>query len=235
MSDTDTAVILAAGGMGERFGCDGGKQLVELCGRPLLAHTLEACASVERVGLVVAVVHPDRLEEHATALAETAGDTEVRFVPGGERRQDSVAAGLAEVPEDIRFIAVHDGARPLVTTDEFLGAIRLLEAEPALDGAAVGYPSVDTLKIVEDGRVLETPDRSRYWIAQTPQVFRGPALRRAYASAQLAGREGTDDSSLVEAAGGFVRMIEGPRENIKITVAEDLAFAETVVAARVRG
>ncbi len=232
MSDTDTAVIVAAAGRGERFGRSGGKQLAEIGGRPLLAHTLEACASAERIGLVVTVVEPERLEEYADALADSAVDTEVRFVPGGERRQESIAAGLAEVPEDVPFIAVHDGARPLVTTEDFLRALRLLEAEPELAGVVVGHPAVDTLKIVEEGRVLDTPDRSRYWVAQTPQVFRGPDLRAAYASAKLAARDGTDDSSLVEAAGGAVRMIEGSRENIKVTVAEDLAFVQTVIESR---
>ena len=230
MGDRDTAVVLVAGGSGERFGRSGGKQLAPLGGRPVAAHSLAASASVGRVALVVVVCHPERVAEYQTALADVATDVDVIFAPGGARRQDSVASGLARVPERFAYIAVHDGARPLAGPELFDRALAMLDADPALAGAVVGHPAVDTLKIVEGALVTATPDRSTVWAAHTPQVFRAAALRAAYEAAERNGREGTDDSSLVEAAGGRVVMVEGPRTNIKVTVAADLAIAEAVLS-----
>ncbi|MBE0417844.1 MAG: 2-C-methyl-D-erythritol 4-phosphate cytidylyltransferase [Coriobacteriia bacterium] len=232
MSSRDTAVVLVAGGTGERFGRSSGKQLAGLAGRPVLAHSFEACAAVARVGLVVVVCHPERVSEYAAAVGTDAPDVEVRFAAGGRRRQDSVAAGLSQVPDTFSRIAVHDGARPLAGPDLFDVALRTLDAEPVLAGVVIGHPAVDTLKMVEDGLVTATPDRTRFWAVQTPQVFHADALRAAYTEAARTGREGTDDASLVEAAGGAVRVLEGPRDNIKVTLAKDLAIAEALLAAR---
>jgi 2-C-methyl-D-erythritol 4-phosphate cytidylyltransferase len=235
MHSRDTAVVLVAGGTGERFGRSGGKQLARLAGRPVMAHSFEACAGVVRVGLVVVVCHPERLDEYYAAIGAEEADVEVRIVAGGARRQDSVAEGLSQVPDTYSYIAVHDGARPLARASVFDAALGTLDGEPALAGVVVGHPSVDTLKMVQDGLVTETPDRDRFWAVQTPQVFRADALRAAYAEAMRGGYEGTDDASLVEAAGGSVRMLEGPRDNIKVTLAEDLAIAEALLAVRAGG
>jgi 2-C-methyl-D-erythritol 4-phosphate cytidylyltransferase len=232
----DTAIVLVAGGRGERFGEAAGKQLAVVAGEPMLGHSLKACLSVARVALVVVTCDPLRVEEYAASLAGVNGDSEVRFIAGGERRQDSVAAGLAEVPPGaVDYIAVHDGARPLVTARTFEGALDVLDGHPDLAGVVVGHPSFDTLKIVEDQLIVETPDRSRYWVSQTPQIFREPALRASYARAFSTGYEGTDDASFVEVAGESVGVCEGPRENIKVTVASDLRLVEAVLAARKRG
>jgi 2-C-methyl-D-erythritol 4-phosphate cytidylyltransferase len=100
----------------------------------------------------------------------------------------------------------------------------------------VGHPSYDTLKHVDDsGRITGTLDRSVIWAAQTPQVFRAPVLRAAYARAHTEGFAGTDDASLIEHAGGAVRMLAGPRDNLKITVPEDLAVVERTLKARAEG
>lgn len=230
----DTAIILVAGGRGVRFGREAGKQLAEVAGLPVAGHSLTACLGVARAGLVVVVCDPERVAEYAEALAGLSGTaSEVRFIAGGERRQDSVAAGLAEVPEGrFAYIAVHDGARPLASPETFDSALDSLATCAELAGVVVGHPSFDTLKIVDGMVITETPDRSLYWVAQTPQVFREPVLRRAYAEAARVGREGTDDSSLVEATGGVVGVVEGPRDNIKVTVTDDLRFVEGVLAAR---
>ncbi len=235
MSSRDTAVVLVAGGSGERFGRPGGKQLAPLAGRPVFAHAFEAAASLDRVGLLVVVCPPERVDEYADALVAAAPAVEVRFVAGGERRQDSVAAGLEEVPDSLDYVVVHDGARPLARPGLFAATLELLDSAPSVDGAIAGHPSVDTLKRVEDGLVAETPERSRYWAVQTPQAFRAAVLKRAYAEAAAVGREGTDDASLVEATGGTVGVIEGPRDNIKVTLAEDLALAEALLARRGEG
>ncbi len=230
MGNRDTAVVLVAGGTGERFGRSGGKQLAELAGRPVLAHSFAACVGVSRVGLVVVVCHPERLSEYADAIGTHASGVEVRFVAGGVRRQDSVAAGLAAVPDTFTLIAVHDGARPLAPSSLLERALAALDGESTLAGIVVGHPSVDTLKTVDGAVVTGTPERDRFWAVQTPQVFDAGILRTAYAEAARAGLEGTDDASLVEAAGGLVGVLEGPRDNIKVTLAEDLAIAEAILA-----
>jgi 2-C-methyl-D-erythritol 4-phosphate cytidylyltransferase len=147
-----------------------------------------------------------------------------------------VARGRAAVPADADVIAVHDGARPLVTPALIAEAIDALDADGALDGVVVGHPSYDTLKLVgARDRVAGTLDRTTVWAAQTPQVFRAPVLRRAYARAEAEGFAATDDASLVERAGGSVRMLAGPLDNIKVTVPEDMLIVERLLRTRVEG
>lgn len=228
------AAVIVAGGTGDRLGLEGGKQLATLAGHPVLHHTVAAFARCPAIDEIVVVVHPDRVEEYRSAAVATVGsDKIVAVVPGGPARQDSVAAGLRAVSPSADVICVHDGARPLVTARVIEGAIHALLDDPALSGVVVGHPSYDTLKIVDDrGRVTGTLDRSRVWAAQTPQVFRAGALRDAYASAAAAGITGTDDASLVEHAGGAIAMYPGSRDNLKITVPEDLRVAERLLASR---
>lgn len=232
MAERDTAVVLVAGGSGERFGRPGGKQLAKLAGRPVFAHAFLAAAASSRVGLVVVVCAPARVREYAMALGDDSSHAEARFVSGGERRQDSVAAGLGEVPEEYRYICVHDGARPLATAMLFDQTLALLDADQSLAGAVVGHPSVDTLKSVDAEHVTGTLERSHIWAVQTPQAFRASALRRAYADAAAQGWEGTDDASLVERVGGRIGLVQGARDNLKVTLAEDLLVAEAVLRAR---
>ncbi|HET6497623.1 MAG TPA: 2-C-methyl-D-erythritol 4-phosphate cytidylyltransferase [Coriobacteriia bacterium] len=232
MRSRDSAVVLVAGGTAERFGSLHGKQMVLLAGKPLLAHALRASLAVDRAGLVIVVCPPGRVDEYASVLATAHSPTDVRFVAGGERRQDSVANGIAAVTGAFTYIAVHDGARPLAGPELFADLLALLDAMPGLVGAVVGHPSVDTLKRVDGAQVTSTPDRSKYWMVQTPQAFRAAALRDAYALAEHRGWDCTDDASLVEAAGGAVGLLEGPRDNIKVTYPEDLAVAEALLAGR---
>jgi 2-C-methyl-D-erythritol 4-phosphate cytidylyltransferase len=171
-------------------------------------------------------------EFRAAAQASLGSGAVVTVVPGGATRRRSVAAGLAAVPRDATVIAVHDGARPLVEPAVVDGAVTLLEAAGA-DGVVVGHPAFDTLKVVDAaGRVVDTPDRSTMWVAQTPQVFNAGALRRAHERAEADGFEGTDDASLVERIGGAVLMTEGPRWNIKVTLPEDIGIVESLIARR---
>ena len=187
-----------------------------------------------RVGLnsIVVVCDPERLNEFRDRAVDPLDlSTPVVFAASGRTRQESVASGLALVPSDAEIVLVHDGARPLLRPETATGALEMLEARLRIDGVVVGHPSVDTLKVVEDGYIVDTPDRSRMWAVQTPQVFRADALRSAHESARRDGYLGTDDAALVERNGGAVMVFEGPRDNIKITVPEDHAFAEAVLAA----
>jgi 2-C-methyl-D-erythritol 4-phosphate cytidylyltransferase len=224
------AAIVVAGGSGERFGRAEGKQLLEVAGLPVMSWALRAFDAVEAVGLIVAVTHPDRVAEYRVAAIEPLGlATPVVAVGGGSRRQDSVAAGLAAVPEEFEMVAIHDGARPLVTSAVIASAIERLESDASLDGVVVGHPATDTLKVVENGQVVDTADRSRFWHAQTPQVFRAAAFRNVMRDAELGAWQATDDAALVERAGGRVAMVEGSRDNLKVTVAEDAAIVEAVL------
>lgn len=225
-----TAAIIVAGGTGERFGREGGKQLAHVLGASVLGHTLQAFERCGSVDEVVVVVHPDRVAEYA---AEAAGIPKVTgVVAGGDTRQDSVAAGLAALPAAVDVVIVHDGARPLVTPAIIAEAVGYLVTSGA-DGVVVGHPAYDTIKRVDaDGAIRATEDRSALWVAQTPQVFRASRLRQAFAVAEEEGFVGTDDSSLVERHGGRVVMLLGPRDNLKVTVPEDLPIVERLLEAR---
>jgi len=229
--------IIVAGGEGERAGRDGGKQLVAVAGRPVLQHTLAAFVACPAVDEVVVVVHPDRVEEYrAAAIAPLASPKVSAVVGGGSTRQESVAAGLAAVAPAAEVILVHDGARPLVTPELIGDVIAALENDSAIDGIVVGHPSYDTLKLVDGGgSVTRTLDRAGVWAAQTPQAFRAGVLRHAYASAAASGYAGTDDASLVEHDGGSVKMFPGPRDNIKVTVPEDLRVVDWLLEIRNEG
>lgn len=228
------SAIVVAGGAGERFGQAGGKQMIVVDGLPLLAHALLAFERCARVGEVVLVTHPDRVDEYRRETVEAASLKKVgAVVGGGMTRQESVANGLSAMSSAASIVAIHDGARPLVTPAVITSAIDVLERSSDLDGVVVGHPSYDTMKVVgSDGVVIDTPDRSTLWVVQTPQVFRAARLRDAYEGASTAGFVGTDDASLVEWFGGRVGVVLGPRDNVKVTVAEDLAYVRAVLAAR---
>lgn len=228
--------IIVAGGSGERFGRDGGKQLALVAGRPVLAHSVAAFAACDGIDAIVVVAHPERVEEYRREAVEpVASGKVVAVIAGGDSRQASVAAGLAAVPRAADVIVIHDGARPLVTPSLVDGAIAALEADAECAGVVVGHPAYDTLKLVDDEAVVVgTVDRSAFWVAQTPQVFRAESLRSAYARVATSELAATDDASLVERDGGRVRMFAGPRDNLKVTVAEDLAVVEALLASRER-
>lgn len=229
------AAIVVAGGTGDRFGASGGKQLARVAGLPVLSHTLRAFDAAESVALLVVVCHPDRLDEFRDQAIDPIGlHSPWTLVAGGPSRTDSVRNGLQAIPLDWPYIMVHDGARPLVLPETIDETLRALADRPECAGVVVGQPSYDTLKEVASGRVVSTPDRSRYWAVQTPQVFRGSALRAAY-ERDPGGEPATDDAALVEAGGNRVDVVEGPRDNIKVTVAEDLAIVEAILRFREEG
>ena len=196
--------IVPAAGAGERLGADVPKAFAVLGGRPMVEWSLEVLREV--CDRVVVAVPADRVEPPD-------------FVAGGTTRSQSVRNALDAAPE-ASICVVHDAARPMVTADLVR---RCLDALEGVDGVIAAVPVTDTVKEVEDGDVVRTPDRGRLWAAQTPQVFRADALRRA------AG-EATDDASLVEAMGGRVRVVEGIRENFKVTTPLDARVAEMLLA-----
>lgn len=225
-----TAAIILAGGTGDRFGREGGKQLVEIAGKPVLTWSAEAFDAVADVGLIVIVCPPDRQEEYLKrAIDPFPFVTPVTMAPSGPTRQESAFAGLEFVPDEFEFVVLHDGARPLVTPELIEHTIAIVKGNIDCDGAVVAHPAIDTLKVVENGVVVGTPDRNVFWNAQTPQVFRHGIYRRAHAAALSDGFVGTDDSSLIERLGGHVLVVEGPRDNLKLTVPEDYKLLEAAV------
>lgn len=228
-----TAAIILAGGHGERFGREGGKQLVEIAGKPVLTWSAEAFDAVGDIGLIVIVCPEDRQKEYlAHAIDPFPFVTPVVLAPAGSLRQESAFNGLEYVPEDYEFVVLHDGARPLISPELIEHTINTVKGNFDADGAVVAHPSVDTLKVVEDGVIMGTPDRTVFWNAQTPQVFRTNIYRRAQAQALADGFVGTDDSSLIERLGGKVLVVEGKRDNIKLTVPEDFLMLAAAVHTR---
>ena len=225
-----TAAIILAGGTGERFGKEGGKQLVEIAGKPILTWSAEAFDAVGDVGLIVIVCPEERMREYLSrAIDPFPFVTPVVMAPAGSIRQESAFSGLEYVGDDYEYVVLHDGARPLISPDLILHTINTVKGNFDADGAVVAHPAVDTLKVVENGVIMGTPDRSVFWNAQTPQVFRTGIYRRAHASALSDGFVGTDDSALIERLGGRVLVVEGKRDNIKLTVPEDYVLLASAV------
>ncbi len=235
------SAIIAAGGRGRRLGAGVPKQLLELGGRPMLQWSLDAFLSCGRVDDVVVVVPPEWIAAPPACLRRER----VRLVPGGDRRQDSVANGFAALPEATDIVLIHDAARPLVDGATIEAAI----AAAAEAGAAiVALPARDTIKWSSAGvagesgsptgegdRTVErTLPRERVYLAQTPQAFRRDVLRAAV-ELGLGGVEATDEAALAERAGYTVRLVGGSVRNIKVTTADDLVVAEALVNAESSG
>jgi len=215
--------IIAAGGRGERFGGSRPKQLIEIDGRSILERSVQAFASHDDVtDLVVAL--PKEIAGTPPAYL-TRCPKPLRIVAGGARRQDSVGAAFALVPERADVVVIHDAARPFVTRDLISRTI----AAAAESGAALAaIEARDTVKRVADGLVSETLDRRTIFLAQTPQAFRRDVLRDALAITS----DATDEAALAERAGHPVKIVAGERSNIKITTPEDLAVAAAIGAER---
>ena len=224
---------MAAGKSQRMGGVD--KQLRTIAGVPVLVRTVQAFEASEDVGAIVLVLNPDNMAA-ASSLGVQYGWTRVRsMVAGGERRQDSVAAGLAAINEMARhgepynWIAVHDGARPLVTPELIS---RGLEAAREGGAAIAAVRATETIKMVDgSGTITNTPERGNLWIAQTPQIFRTDLLVAAYQALAESGAdaEATDCARLVEMIGRPVKVFESDRTNIKITTPQDLLMAEALV------
>jgi len=228
-----TAAVILAGGSGERFGRPGGKQLLELKGKPILTWSAEAFDAVADVGLIVIVAPEHRMEEYCREAVDAFPFvTPVVMAPAGVIRQESSLSGISKVPDSFEFIAIHDASRPLVTPELIDHTISALRGNFDADGAVVGYPAIDTLKIVSNDTIIGTPDRGAFWVAQTPQIFHSAIIRDAHTLALAEGFVGTDDSSLVERMKGNVILVHGPRDNIKLTTPEDRIAIEAGLALR---
>ncbi len=221
------AALILAAGSGERLGAGGPKALVRLAGRPMYEYSLDAFRAAATAGPVAVVVPPGRAADFPAADG-------MMLVEGGAARSLSVANGLEALEAggvDCELVAVHDAARPLVDPGLIDRAVELLRDSPGVDAVIAAAPVTDTVKRVDSGgRVERTLDRSALRAVQTPQVFRRTSLARAIADGDP--EKATDDAALIEAAGGSVVVIDSASFNIKVTVPEDLAIAEALIANR---
>ncbi len=214
-------VAMPAAGLGSRMG-GLRKPFLELLGEPILLRSLRPFLVHSQVVSVAVALAPEELQDPPDWL--TGIDPRLLLVPGGASRSESVWSALQALPESLDVVAVHDAARPLVTTEII---DRCLDAVGEDSGAVAGWPAVDTVKQVGEGdRVISTLPRSQVWHAQTPQVFPRDLLLRAYREAMLIGISDTDDSALVERIGGRVQMVPGSPSNLKVTRPGDLHLAE---------
>lgn len=224
------AVVVVAAGRGERFGGPEKKIFAKLDGRPLFLRSLEQFINRDDVCQTLLVVAPEDQEDMRQKFGANLGFMGVQSALGGATRTDSVANALSAVREDAELVAIHDAARPCVST----AMIDAVFAEAAKTGAAIlAAPLRGTIKRASDsGFVDATIPREGLWEAQTPQVFRRAVIIDAYG--KRAGVEGpiTDDAQLVEAAGHPVALVESDFSNLKITTRADLPLAAAILKSR---
>jgi len=223
--------IVVAAGRGSRFGGELPKQYVEVAGRPLLGHALDAVLSHPGVrGAVVVLAEGDR---HWPSW-DRLHDKPLLACTGGDSRAGSVLAGLLALPHEVRadeFVLVHDAARPNLRHADLTALLERGRADPV--GAILAAPVRDTLKRAgDDGGIDGTEPRERLWRALTPQLFRRLQLTRALEAAREAGVEVTDEAMAMERQGMRPLLVEGDEDNFKITTASDLARFEFILARR---
>lgn len=222
--------IIPAAGKGLRIGGAVQKQFLTLHGLPLIVHTLLVFEGLRVISDIIVVV-PSEEEYHIKSLIEEYRLKKIaKVVHGGKTRQDSVYAGLLETETATDLVVVHDGVRPLVTEEVILQTIFRAKE---LGGAIAAIPVSDTLKEASlDGCISRTWNRYGFWLAQTPQAFRREILLAACQRAQKENLVGTDEASLVERLGYPIGIVEGSRENIKVTTPEDLKIVGFLLSKR---
>jgi len=220
------SVIIAAAGSSSRMGGEN-KLLEPIDGIPVLARALLAVNEASLVDEIVVAAREEDMLAFGELCKVYAVSKPVKIVRGGATRLESVYRASLECRGDAAFLAVHDGARPLVTPELIDRVITLAYRTNA---AAPGVPVKDTIKIVRDGKVESTPPRETLQAIQTPQVFDAALLRGALQAAVTAGEEVTDDCSAVERLGKEIYLTEGSYENIKVTTPEDLLLAEELLS-----
>ena len=224
-----TAIIVAAG-KGERMKNKINKPLLHLAGKPMLYWTLKSFVD-SSVDNILIVANPAEIEDLSALIAEHAIEKVLGILPGGEKRQDSVSNGLDFLPDQTEVVAVHDGARPLITPEHI---DKLIADLKGYDGVVPAVKPIDTIKVARENTVDETLDRQNLRAIQTPQIFKRKPLVESYAKAKSDGFYGTDDASLLERYGYSVKISEGSYDNIKITNPVDLELAEVIIAKKIK-
>jgi len=214
------AVIVAAGSSQRIGGVD--KVFALLGKKPVLAYVVDTFQKCNSINQIVIVLSQQNLEQGEQLVAEQGWPKVTDVCPGGERRQDSVVAGLNRL-SNCSWVVIHDGARPLVTDDLIEQG---LETAQETGAAVAAVPVTDTIKVAGDDQIVQgTPPRQNLWAVQTPQVFRSDIITEAYRQLKY---DVTDDARAVEKLGYKVKLYMGSYDNIKITTPDDLALAEVL-------
>ena len=230
MSAFISAIIVAAGGS-TRMGTVDSKQFIPLLDRPVIEYTLSA---FQKCGLIkeIVVVSREQDAQRIREIADNNGFSKVKAVVNGSRAH-SVKNGIAAASTEAEYYAIHDGARPLITVEEIE---RVCEAAFETGAATLGTSVTDTIKIVDGDDMIETtPLRSQLRAVQTPQVFESELYSFALDNAEDSLDGFTDDCSLIENMGGEVMVVDGSKENIKLTTPIDIIIAESILKSRGEG
>jgi len=215
--------VIVAGGGSTRFG-ETDKLAATLAGRPVLAWSLAAYGAAPSVGTLVVVAPADKHAWIRGLAAEWAPSKDIVLTEAGDRRRDSVEAGLRTCQS--RYVAIHDGARPLTRVDLIE---QVISAAEGTNGAIAAMPATDTIKEVQAGTIRAHPERSSLWAAQTPQVV----LRQAWLdAAKMSDNDETDDAAMLSRLGLECRVVESNPENMKITRPLDLEIALLILRSR---
>ncbi|MHC1745445.1 MAG: 2-C-methyl-D-erythritol 4-phosphate cytidylyltransferase [Syntrophobacteraceae bacterium] len=225
--------VVPAAGRGLRMGGSRPKQFLELCGKPILDHTLTTLARVPFLSGIQLVVPEDFVGPVRDLVQRGKAEGRLRppdgkafpieVIAGGAERQESVYNGLSQLPAACEWVVIHDGVRPFASPMLFE---RTWSAAGETGAAIAAIPSTDTVKRVDGLRVVDTLPRQSIWLVQTPQIFHKDVLMRAYEAARDNGWMGTDDASFVERLAIPIAVAMGERTNIKVTTPDDLAWGE---------
>ena len=221
----DVGVVIVAGGQGTRAGSSELKQFRWIAGKPMLLHSLQTFHARADVAVVVCVIPRVYVGDPPPWILQCDVDRLLVSV-GGATRSESVLNGLEDLPPEVRYVLIHDAARPLIG-DAMIE--RVVAQARTGTGAVAALPVVDTLKEVDaNGRIVRTVDRAGLWRAQTPQGFPREMIEAAYREAHVAGITATDDAALCERLGLTVVVVAGSEKALKVTTADDFARAEAM-------
>eukprot|EP00892_Ulva_mutabilis_P010955 jgi/Ulvmu1/8231/UM041_0040.1 len=230
VEQSSVSVVLLAGGVGKRMGADIPKQYLDLCGRPIAAHSFLKFSAMPEVKEIVIVCAPDWRYIFEDQISSMSTAKPIKYALPGQERQDSVQNGFLAIDKDSALVAVHDSARPLVTLNDFRQCLHDADKHGA---AVLGVPVKPTIKQVGPDMMVElTLDRAKLWDVQTPQVIRPYLLREGFKAVQRDDLQVTDDVSIIEAIGKPVKMTQGSYTNIKVTTPDDMSVAERFLSER---
>ncbi len=216
-----SAIIVSAGKSTRMCGVN--KQFLLLENIPVLIHSIKAFDIIDDVSEIIVVTNEDSIDKTNELINNYSFNKNIKITAGSTTRQKSVFCGFDIISPKNKYVAVHDGARPLISKKTVLAAI---ENAKKYKASAVGVPVKDTIKVIEDGFIVNTPDRNTLYITQTPQIFDVDLYRNGIDNAIKNNLDFTDDCQLVEAIGAKVFMTNGEYKNIKITTPEDIKLAE---------
>ena len=219
------SVIIVSGGKSSRMNGIN-KQFIELCGIPVIIRSIKAFDNIDEICEIIVVTSTENLDTMKKLISEYNFNKKIKITVGGETRQQSVFNGFKQVDDKSEYVAIHDGARPLISRNIIE---QLIENVKLYRATTVGVPVKDTIKVVQDGFIKSTPKRDTLFITQTPQVFEKKLYTESVEGAIKSGLDFTDDCQLVENIGYKVFMTIGEYSNIKITTPDDIKLAENLL------